>query len=554
VYTDSGPVRVGSNAGLPAHAHSGGASTLDRCGVPDQHLHDRDGGNYGIFAQRFDSAGVPKNSELLVNTFTRTRQRAPSVAAASDGAFVVVWESFNQDESRDGVFGQRFDGAGRPSGGEFQVNTHTREIQVNPVVAAAPGGDFVVVWSSYEQDGSDEGVFGQRYDSGGRPRGGEFRINTTTSSRQQDPAVGVASDGAFVVVWRSRHQDGDDDGVFGQRFDSTGARRGGEFLINSYTTGAQRAPAIAVAPAGDFVVVWHSVKQDGNDSGVFGQRFDGAGRPRGFEFQVNDYTRESQRFPAVTMTGDGGFVVTWYSLEQDGDDNGIFSKHFRSDGLPREPEFQVNTYTTGIQRAPALAAAPDGSFVVVWQSDGQDVDRWGVFGQRFGGTCGEAEESCDDGAGTGDHVPCELDSEACDDGDPCTGIDLCSTGRCVGTIATVAGLTCRLDEVRLATCGAESLPPTLVGRIDRKLRRASRFVEKAARAAAKGKPRKTEKFRRRALRQLAAITDATAKAVARRRATQRISEGCRDGIDVLVAESRRQIAGFDFEPASIRGG
>jgi hypothetical protein len=50
---------------------------------------------------------------------------------------------------------------------------------------------------------------------------------------------------------------------------------------------------------------------------------------------------------------------------------------------PVGPEFQVNTYTTGYPESPSVAAGADGSFVVVWVSDGQDGDRGGVFGQRF---------------------------------------------------------------------------------------------------------------------------------------------------------------------------
>ena len=47
-------------------------------------------------------------------------------------------------------------------------------------------------------------------------------------------------------------------------------------------------------------------------------------------------------------------------------------------------EFQVNTYPTLNQGYPSVASAGADSFVVVWSSDGQDGDDWGIFGQRFG--------------------------------------------------------------------------------------------------------------------------------------------------------------------------
>src|SRR5687768_13869952 len=50
---------------------------------------------------------------------------------------------------------------------------------------------------------------------------------------------------------------------------------------------------------------------------------------------------------------------------------------------PARGEFRVNTYTTGNQGGARAAMEPDGDFVVVWTSNGQDGDGYGVFGQRF---------------------------------------------------------------------------------------------------------------------------------------------------------------------------
>ena len=62
---------------------------------------------------------------------------------------------------------------------------------------------------------------------------------------------------------------------------------------------------------------------------------------------------------------------------------GVFGQSFFSVFLPNGAEFQVNTYTTGVQSNGAVAVAPDNSFVVVWRSDGEDGSGGGVFGRRF---------------------------------------------------------------------------------------------------------------------------------------------------------------------------
>jgi hypothetical protein len=140
------------------------------------------------------------------------------VAADSSGNFVVVWLSGGQDGSGYGVFGQRYASSGAPLGPEFLVNTYTQNYQSSPSVAPDPSGGFVVVWSSYGQDGSSEGVFGQRYLSSGAPTGSEFRVSTYTTGVQDAASVAADSSGNFVVVWMSIPQDGSGYGIFGQRY------------------------------------------------------------------------------------------------------------------------------------------------------------------------------------------------------------------------------------------------------------------------------------------------------------------------------------------------
>jgi hypothetical protein len=64
-----------------------------------------------------------------------------------------------------GIFGQRYDSAGDPQGGQFQVNSYINNTQFYPSVAATGTGEFVVVWTSYGQDGSGAGMFGRRLTS-----------------------------------------------------------------------------------------------------------------------------------------------------------------------------------------------------------------------------------------------------------------------------------------------------------------------------------------------------------------------------------------------------
>jgi hypothetical protein len=134
-----------------------------------------------------------------------------------------------------------------------------------------------VVWQGNHQDGNIFGIFGQRYDSSGVPLGQEFQVNSYTWLEQSFPSVASDANGNFVVIWYSNSQDGSSFGIFGQRYDSSGLPRGDEFQANSYTTGRQRYPSVGVTDASQFVVAWQSYEQDGSGYGVFGQRFEISG-------------------------------------------------------------------------------------------------------------------------------------------------------------------------------------------------------------------------------------------------------------------------------------
>jgi hypothetical protein len=269
-----------------------------------------------------------------------------------------------------------------PIGPEVRVNTYTTSAQHHPSVAT-PFNRFVVVWESDGQDGDQAGIFGQSYsDDFPTPIGTEFRVNTYTAGAQHAASVGCKFSPIFVAAWQSEGQDGDASGIFAQRFSSTGTPLGGEFQVNTYTTGAQATPAVAMDNAGNFVVVWASLGQDGSGDGIYGQRYSTVGTPLGGEFRVNTYTIGGQGHPSVDMTPEGHVVVAWEGEWAGEDGLGIFAQRYVNDGAPYGGEFRVNTFTTGDQRYPSVAADAN-QFDVAWQSEGQDGSGYGVYNREF---------------------------------------------------------------------------------------------------------------------------------------------------------------------------
>jgi predicted nucleic acid-binding Zn-ribbon protein len=159
---------------------------------------------------------TPVGSEFSVNSYTTDNQRSPSVAMNEDGEFVIAWNGEGVGDGS-GIFAHRFNASGQSEGAAFLVNVSTTFSQGDPCVAIDDDGDFVVAWTSYEQDGSQQGIYARRFDSLGVAQGGEFLVNTSTTNRQQSPAIAMDEDGDFVVAWQSGYgQDGSTDGIFAQ--------------------------------------------------------------------------------------------------------------------------------------------------------------------------------------------------------------------------------------------------------------------------------------------------------------------------------------------------
>ncbi|MEM6782253.1 MAG: hypothetical protein AAF624_00775, partial [Bacteroidota bacterium] len=340
-------------------------------------------------------AADPAGGEFQVHTFTTGDQDRTSVAIDDDGDFVIAWTSYAQDGDGDGVYAQRYAADGTPQGSEFRVNSETSGDQEFPSVGIDADGNFVIAWTSDGQDGSGYGIYAQRYAADGTLQGSEFRVNTFTTNNQSLASVALDDDGDFVIAWRGNGQDDPNDntlgnvGVFAQRYAADGTPQGSEFQVNTFITGLQTQPSVAIDADGDFVIAWQGDGQDGSVFGVFAQRYAADGTPRGGEFQVNVETANAQDDPSVGMDADGNFIITWDSLNQDGDTDGIYARRYAADGTPLSSEFRVNTFTTDRQNLPAVSLNDDGDFVVVWQSNGQDDpdgdsrQELGIFGQRY---------------------------------------------------------------------------------------------------------------------------------------------------------------------------
>ena len=215
----------------------------------------------------------------------------------------------------------------------------------------------------------------QRFNAFGVAQGAEIRVTPGDHLGQFFASVAMDAGGNFVVAW---NQQGAivPTGIWLQRFNADGAKQG----FHQFISPGGAEPSVAMDPDGDYVVAW---AQPANVWDVHAMRFDALGNLKG-NLIVANFHVEVENQPAVAAAPDGGFVVTWRGWRGDGFEADVYEKAFDFAGQPRGGEFRANTTRPGNQEHQRVAVDQAGNFVVVWHSTGgQDGDGAGVYGRRF---------------------------------------------------------------------------------------------------------------------------------------------------------------------------
>lgn len=207
--------------------------------------------------------------------------------------------------------------------------------------------------------------------AGTQPNGPEFHAASCVDCDKKIPTVAGAKTGEFVVAWEGSSRT-DPQAVLARFFTKAGAPRGVQVQVNKLLPPDQYDAAVTVDTAGNSIVVW-SQMANGN-SEIFFQRFNSKAKAVGpaVKVSVDDPASISTLldvFPAVAATPDGGFVISWIQTVPPNDPNQIqpvvLFRRFNKNGAPLGSQIQVSTgLVRGIR--PDVCVNGAGQAVVVW--------------------------------------------------------------------------------------------------------------------------------------------------------------------------------------------
>lgn len=310
------------------------------------------------------------SSEFFINDETNdVIASRPDVGVDAQGNFVVVWEQINFNTfANDGLLVRRFDNTGDPEGDAIVVDPVSSF--ADPAIAVAADGRFVVVWEDFSINND---ISAQIYEADGDLDVSTFAVEDDNSFFNRDPDVAInASTGNFVVTWVQDDDDGDRN-LVAQLFTNDGDTNGDVIIVetiddNDVDDGQFLAnPAVAMDNSGDFVIVWEQDTQEDDDNGtdIFAKRYSASGAVLDSTFLVNTQQEGSQIDPDVAVDSSGDFTIAWDSpfVSRIGTDidEGIYARQYGDNGTPTGDQFAVVTFELGDGSVAEPAVAMDSS-------------------------------------------------------------------------------------------------------------------------------------------------------------------------------------------------
>ena len=168
-----------------------------------------DGDGWGVSARRLDSTLSGTLGTFRVNVQGTNDQENARVTMLKNGGAAFVWQGGREGYQH--IFGRFLSPSNTfLTSTDLVVSTftNTNSFQIKPAIATLNNGNVAIVWSSYNQAGSNtmQDVYCKILSSTGQTISNAFLVNQFTSFNQRTPAVAALNNGGFVIAWVSEQQ------------------------------------------------------------------------------------------------------------------------------------------------------------------------------------------------------------------------------------------------------------------------------------------------------------------------------------------------------------
>ena len=382
------PLWAGNGVAICTAAGFQGSPTLVSDGVGGAIIawHDQRSGNYDIYAQRVNAAGVTQWAANGVALCTATGdQQSPVVVPDGAGGAIVTWADARSGSND--IYAQRVSAAGVPQWVANGVAVCAAAgDQLAPTVATDGAGGVIATWWDFRAGNYD--IYAQRVSASGVPQWTANGVAVCTAVNNQTSPV-IVPDGAngAILAWQDV-RGGSTADIYAQHLNPAGAALWTANGVAVCTAaGDQLIPSITTDGAGGAIVAWYDARNGSYD--IYAQRVDAAGFPQWATDGVPVCTAAfNQEFPTLVPDGAGGVVATWEDART-GINFDLYAQRVNANGVTQWAANGVPICTAiGDQTAPSVLWDGTGGAVIAWQDAragatdiyAQRVDRFGYLG------------------------------------------------------------------------------------------------------------------------------------------------------------------------------
>ena len=365
---------------------------------------DQRNGVSNIYAQMFDSSGLPSGQNFKVTTFNaitneflhstyvfndtlidvqrgRSAQMLDPDGNRIDTTFYlqnsfpsnynlvvknreiyVTWSKIVSGYGYD-VFLQKYNFQGDSISSTVKINDDvTNANQTHPEIAIGNSGEVLIVWEDYRNGNYD--IYAQLLDSLLSPIGNNFIVCDSLDAMQMAPACVMDTAGNFVIFWQDNRSGNGD--IYGQRFAYDGSKIGTNFIVNENGNSSyQSYPRCAMDKNRNIFVSW----QDGRNTyyDIYYQKYDSTCNAVGGNVKVSESITSSSLINSDIACNENQIVFAW---QDNGDSTYIYCRLFDNMGTPLTSTMMIND-TRGIfnQNYPKLAMNNQNRAIIIWQDD-----------------------------------------------------------------------------------------------------------------------------------------------------------------------------------------
>ncbi|WP_194867948.1 hypothetical protein [Pseudoalteromonas sp. PPB1] len=176
------------------------------------------GDDHGVFIRTFAADGTPLTDETLVNDNSDGQQQTAAIDTLPDGSVVVTWVSLTADSTD--IMVKRMNADGTPAGQQTMVDQSTVNLFTIPSVAALSDGRYVLSWQGEDDIASPSYLYTRAYNANDTATGDKVTISSLHYAGVQNQVTAL-SDNDYIIHWSDENVFTSMD-VFGQHMTLNG--------------------------------------------------------------------------------------------------------------------------------------------------------------------------------------------------------------------------------------------------------------------------------------------------------------------------------------------